>query len=133
MAGVSSETASGKVAFDGVEIAHEDFDGGYSVCFESHSADQDLASLFRGLPDDQCPFVRLGYVVSGKTTFRFDGREETYEAGEAYCVPPGHTPVHHAGAEIVEFSPTAELGTTVAVVMQNLAADGRSPRMETVG
>ena len=27
-------------------------------------------------------------------------------AGDAYYVPPGHTPVHYAGAEIVEFSPT---------------------------
>ena len=39
-------------------------------------------------------------------TFRFADREETYQAGDAYYVPPGHTPVHHAGAEVVEFSPT---------------------------
>ena len=42
-------------------------------------------------------------------TFRFGDREETYEAGDAYYVPPGHTPVHHAGAELVEFSPTEGL------------------------
>lgn len=28
--------------------------------------------------------------------FRFSDREETYEAGDAYYVPPGHTPVHYA-------------------------------------
>ena len=42
--------------------------------------------------------------------FRFPDREETYEAGDAYYVPPGHTPVHYTGAEIVEFSPTEILG-----------------------
>ena len=57
-------------------------------------------------------------------TFRFADREETYEAGDAYYVPPGHTPVHHAGAEIVEFSPTDVLGETIPVVMGNLRAAG---------
>ena len=67
---------------------------------------------------------RLGYVVAGAMTFRFADHEETYEAGDAYYVPPGHTPVHHAGAEIVEFSPTDELMQTIAVVMGNLEAAG---------
>ena len=49
--------------------------------------------------------------------------EETYEAGDAYYVP-GHTPIHHAGAEIVEFSPTDILGETIPVVMRNLEAAG---------
>ena len=54
----------------------------------------------------------------------FPDREETYEAGDAYYVPPGHTPVHYAGAEIVEFSPTEILGETIPVVMRNLEAAG---------
>jgi hypothetical protein len=45
-------------------------------------------------------------VIAGKVGFRFADREETYEAGDAYYVLPGHTPVHYAGAGIVEFSPT---------------------------
>jgi ribosomal protein L16 Arg81 hydroxylase len=49
-------------------------------------------------------------------------REETYEAGDAYYVPPGHTPVHYAGAEIVEFTPTDVLAQTIPVVMDNLHA-----------
>jgi hypothetical protein len=105
-------------------VWHEHFEGGYSVCFESHGADADLAPLFRGLPDDRCQVPRLGYVVAGAMTFRFADREETYEAGDAYYVPPGHTPVHHAGSEIVEFSPTDGLMETVAVVMENLNAAG---------
>ncbi len=121
---VSKETASGRVSVEGLDVWQEHFDGGYSVCFESHGAERDLAPLFRGLPDDRCQVPRLGYVVAGRMTFRFADREETYEAGDAYYVPPGHTPVHHAGAEIVEFSPTEELVQTIAVVMGNLEAAG---------
>ncbi|HEY7152028.1 MAG TPA: hypothetical protein VH391_10135 [Solirubrobacterales bacterium] len=123
---VSRDTASEKVALDGLDVRLEHLEGGYSVCFESHTADGDLAELFRGLPEDRCQLPRWGYVVDGKVTFRFADGEETYEAGDAYYVPPGHTPVHHAGAEIVEFSPTDALGETMAVVMGNLRASGAS-------
>ena len=121
---VSRETASQHVSFDGLDVRTEDLDGGYTVCFEQHSADQDLAELFRGLPDDRCQVPRWGYVVGGRVSFRFADREETYEAGDAYYVPPGHTPVHHAGAEIVEFSPTEPLHETIGVVMENVARMG---------
>ena len=109
MPSVSRETASTAVALDGVEVRTHDLDGGYSVCFESHTADRDLSDLFRGLPDDRCQLPRWGYVLDGEVTFRFDGREETYAAGDAYYVPPGHTAIYHAGGEIVEFSPTDAL------------------------
>ena len=118
----SKQTASERVALEGVDIWHEDFEGGYSVCFESHTADADLSELFRGLPDDLCQVPRFGYVITGETTFRFADREETYTAGDAYYVPPGHTPVHYAGAEIVEFSPTEALHETIGVVMGNVGA-----------
>ena len=53
-------------------------------------------------------------------------RQETKPTrpGDAYYVPPGHTPVHHAGAEIVEFSPTDVLGETIGIVLANLRAAG---------
>jgi hypothetical protein len=51
-------------------------------------------------------------------------REEAMEAGEAYYVPPGHTPVLHAGTEVVEFSPTDALEETFTVVTDNLRAAG---------
>ena len=60
--------------------------------------------------------------------FRLANREETYEAGDAYYVPPGHTPVHYAGAEIIEFSPTDVLAQTIPVVMDNLQAAGVAAR-----
>ena len=124
MPNVSKETAAEKITIEGLDIRLEHLDGGYSVCFESHSADADLADLFRGLPDDRSELPRWGYVIKGKVGFRFADREETFEAGDAYYVPPGHTPVHYTGAEIVEFSPTEVLGQTIPVVMRNLEAAG---------
>ena len=122
MPNVSRETASEQIAFEGIDVRLENFEGGYSVCFESHTADADLAELFRGLPDHRAQLPRWGYVIRGKVGFRFSDRVETYEAGDAYYVPPGHTPIHYAGAEIVEFSPTQILGETIPVVMSNLQA-----------
>ena len=120
----SRDTASEAVVTDGFEVRLEHLEAGYSVCFESHTSDADLADLFRGLPDDRAQLPRWGYVIEGKVGFRFADREEIYEAGDAYYVPPGHTPVHYAGAEIVEFSPTEILGETIPTVMRNLEAAG---------
>ncbi len=121
---VSKETASETIVIKGLEVQLENLEGGYSVCFESHTEDAELADLYRGLPDDRCQLPRWGYVLKGRLTFRFADREETYEAGDAYYVPPGHTPVNHAGTEIVEFSPTGILGETLGVVRENLRAAG---------
>jgi hypothetical protein len=62
----------------------------------------------------------MGYVEAGEIEFRFADHTERCQAGDAYYVPPGHTPVHHAGARIVEFSPTDSLGAAIGVVMANL-------------
>ena len=53
-----------------------------------------------------------------------DGHSETYEAGDAYCAPPGHLPTLFAGSEIVEFHPTDEPVKTMEVVTANMAAAG---------
>ena len=96
--------------------------GDYTVVFETYRADADGTPFFRGLPDDRCQSPHWGYVVSGRVTFRYADRDETYEAGDAYYAPPGHVPVVDAGTEIVEFSPSEEYGRTMEVVAQNLAA-----------
>lgn len=120
MPSVSSQSASESIAMDGLEVRLENLEGGYTVCFESHTGDLDMAPLFQGLPEDRCQFPRWGYVLSGRVEFRFADHVETYRAGEAYYVPPGHTPVHHAGSRLVEFSPTDLLGVAIGVVMSNL-------------
>lgn len=124
MSSVSRESATERITLEGLDVSLENLEGGYTVCFESHTADADLADLFRGLPEDRAQLPRWGYVIKGRVGFRFSDREETYEAGDAYYIPPGHTPVHHAGTEIVEFSPTEILAETMPVVMKNLATAG---------
>jgi hypothetical protein len=65
----------------------------------------------------------MGYVVRGKVGFRSGGNEELFEAGDAYY-GPGHTPILYAGTEVVEFSPTEELGRTMEVVTKNIGGGG---------
>jgi hypothetical protein len=121
---VSKETASDTKAMDGFEGHFENLEGGYTVGFESYTADADLADLYRGLPDDRCQSPHWGYVIRGKVLFRFADHEETYETGDAYYAPPGHTPVLFAGTELVEFSPTDAIGETIGVILDNLRAAG---------
>lgn len=93
-----------------------------TVGFETHKVDVDPAPLFVGLPEDRCQSRHYGYVLAGKIVFRYADHDETYVAGDAYVAPPGHTPLMFAGTELVEFSPTAELELTMAVVEKNLAS-----------
>jgi len=106
---------------DGIEGRYAELDG-YTVGFESYGQDVNPAALFVGLPDDRCQCAHWGFVTSGQITFRWADREETYGEGDAYYAGPGHLPVIAAGTTLVEFSPTAELEATMAVVEQNLAA-----------
>ena len=107
--------------------------GGYTLSFVETAADVDLTPLLQGLPNDQCPSPHWGYVTKGRMWFLVDGREESYGPGDAYYVPPGHTPVHYAGAEIVEFSPTDQLGETIPVVMANVQAAGATSSVRDPG
>ena len=120
----SKESASQSMAMDGYEGHFEDLGQGTTVGFEIFTEDADVAPFFAGLPDDRCQCEHWGYVVNGKIDFHFADHDETFVTGDAYHVPPGHTPELYAGTEIVEFSPTEELGRTVAVVMQNMQAAG---------
>ena len=58
MPNATKETASERIAIEGIDVRLENFAGGYSVCFESHAADADLVGLFRGLPDDRAQLPR---------------------------------------------------------------------------
>lgn len=118
----SKATASQTVEVEGYEGHIENLEGGYTVAFERYTADADLAPFFAGLPDDQCQAEHWGYVIAGRLTFKTDGGEETFEAGDAYYLPPGHTPVLYAGTEVVEFSPTRELEQTLEVMERNMQA-----------
>jgi len=105
---------------EGYEGRFAELDG-YTVGFETYSADADLAPFFQGLPDDRCQCPHWGVVLKGKLTYRYtDGSEETVVAGEGYYARPGHTPLLHAGTEVIEFSPTDDLRKTMEVVSKNM-------------
>jgi len=94
----------------------------YTVAFETFHEDFDPAPLFKGLPDDRCQCAHWGYVVSGKLIMRFADHSEIYTAGDAYYIAPGHLPIVTTGTEVVEFTPTAQLQQTQAVLAANMAA-----------
>ena len=95
--------------------------GGYTVGYETYTADSDPSPLFKGLPDDHCQCPHWGVVLKGKLTYRYvDGTEETIGEGEAYYARPGHLPLLHAGTEVVEFSPTDNLKQTMDVINKNM-------------
>lgn len=121
---VSKASATNVQHYEGVvDDRSEELDG-YTAGFTTFLSDMDPAPLFKGLPDDRCQCPHWGYVLKGKITFRFADSEETYEAGDAYYAPPGHTPMMFEGCEVVEFSPTEELAKTMEVIMGNMQAAG---------
>ena len=116
----SRTQAADSLEVEGYE-GHFDEVEGYTVGFETYTADADLAPFFAGLPDDRCQCPHWGYVLKGRLTFRYaDGSEDVMQAGDAYYAPPGHTPVLYAGTEVVEFSPTDLLQATLDVVDKNM-------------
>ena len=98
-----------------------------TIQFLTFREDADGTPLMKGLPGDNCHCPHWGYVFKGTASFTFADRTETYEAGDAYFVPPGHTPAHSADSEILMFSPTEELAITEAVLMRNFQAMMAAP------
>jgi len=123
MPGASRTTAPRTANGPGYE-GHFDQLGEYTVAFERFSGGGDMAPLFRGLPDDRCQSPHWGVVLEGRLTFTYADGEDVIEAGEAYYAPAGHTPAADPGTETIEFSPTADLHATMAVVMKNVEALG---------
>ena len=118
----SKTSASENVELDGYEGHFENFDGGYTVGFETYTADADLDAAVRGPARRPLPVRPLGLRRQRQGHVQDRDGDETFETGDAYYVGPGHTPVLYAGTEVVEFSPTEELQETLAVVEKNMAA-----------
>jgi hypothetical protein len=118
----SKETAPGGGDYGPVSDRNAEFDG-YTVNFVTFHEDIDATPLLKGLPDDRCQSPHWGYVITGKLYFRFADHEETFEAGDAFYLPPGHVPFkHEPGTQIVQWSPTAELRQTDEAIMRNMQA-----------
>lgn len=92
----------------------------YTVSFTSFATDIDGAPLLKGLPDDRCQCPHWGYILKGTATFTFADGTETYNEGEAFYAPPGHTPAHSADSELLLFSPKGEFIATVETIQRNM-------------
>jgi hypothetical protein len=118
---VSKTTASSHQPIPGMLDAYSHELDGWTVSIETHPIDLDAAFLFKGAPNDQCQAPHMGYVLKGKYGMRTAGGvEEVYEAGDAFFVGPGHTPITFAGCEIVYFTRTEEANRELPVAMANL-------------
>jgi hypothetical protein len=96
--------------------------GNIHVGFETYNEDFDVAPLLKGLPEDMCQCPHHGYVLKGRMKVRYADREEVVNAGDAYYMAPGHSPIMEAGTEIVEFSPKDEYHKTMKVAERNFEA-----------
>ena len=95
-----------------------DFDG-FTVSFTSLLEDIDATPFMKGLPDDRCQCPHWGYVFKGRMTARYADRDEVFEVGDAFYIPPGHVPVkNEPGTEILWFSPSEELRTAEAIMIK---------------
>jgi len=83
--------------------------GGMIVGCVQYPAGFDAASILRGFPDGYCPCPHWCYVLSGKFVVRYADHEEAFTRGDAYYLPPGHTPRYLEETEVFEVSPAAEL------------------------
>ena len=69
-----------------------------------------------------------GYLLAGTITISYADREETYQAGDAFYMTPGHVPAAETGTEFIQFSPKDQLAETVAAIQANLLRIGASPQ-----
>jgi mannose-6-phosphate isomerase-like protein (cupin superfamily) len=81
----------------------------------------DVTPYLKGLPNDRDSCPHWGIVVKGKGKLIYDGKEETFQAGDVYYAPPGHTGVFEEGTELWEFSPQDKLQKTMEVIAMNMA------------
>ena len=106
-----------------------------SVDFVTIRQSHSLAPLLKGLPGDSCQCPHWGYLLAGRITVSYADYEETYEAGDAFYMLPGHVPAAEAGTEFVQFSPREQLAKTLTAMRPTLgrckASDAQtvSPRV----
>jgi hypothetical protein len=73
----------------------------YTVDFVTIRQEHSLAELLKGLPGDSCPCPHWGYLFAGKITVTYAERVESYQAGDAFLMSPGHVPAAETGTEFV--------------------------------
>jgi hypothetical protein len=121
MAKVSSKTAKGVKDY-GVALDRFSTVDGYTINFVSIRETMDLAPMLASLPGGNCSCPHWGYLVKGRMIVRYRDHEETFEAGDAFYMPPGHAPEAEAGTEFIQFSPAEQLAATEAAIANALEA-----------
>jgi len=114
MSKVSKATAK-REEFGPVTDCNAEVDG-YRIGFATFHQDIDGTPLMKGLPDDMCQCPHWGYVLAGELSVDYGNREETYHAGDAFYMTPGHIPTAQAGSEFVQFSPKDQLAATMVAI-----------------
>src|SRR5438445_2325899 len=119
---VSRESASQGGEYGPVTDRSDEIEG-YTVSFTTFNIDLDQSPMLKGLPNDECQCPHWGYVIKGRFTYRVGDREEVFEAGEAFYLPPGHVGVgNEPDSELIQFSPTEDLQRTEEIIMKNMQA-----------
>jgi hypothetical protein len=93
---------------------------GYTVNFVTIRQSHDLAPMLAVLPEGKCHCPHWGVITTGRMTVQYGDREEVYETGDAFYMPPGHTPAADAGTEFVMFSPADLLAETEAAIAKGM-------------
>lgn len=120
---VGKDEISEVLSMEGYEGRFAELDG-YTVGFETYTADANLSPYFKGLPDDRCQCPHWGVVLKGKLVYHYADGDDVIEGGQAYYARPGHLPEIFAGTEVVEFHPTDKLAKTMEVVERNMESMG---------
>jgi hypothetical protein len=120
----SKETAPDLIVTDGYEGHQEKLEGGFFISIETYTQDWDLSSMFKGLPGDMCTCKHWGYVLAGEITYKSPRGDETFRAGDAFYVQPGHTHVMTKDSAMVEFSLTGEHDVVADAVIANMRTAG---------
>jgi hypothetical protein len=126
-----TKSAASHRDFPGYLDAYQADTDGWTVSVERYLTDMDLAPFFQGAEQDQCQASHLGYMLKGRFGVRTaDGAVEIFEAGDAFVIGPGHTPVVFAGGEFVAFTRTDEARQEDAVVLPNVLRYAREHGIE---
>lgn len=121
MGRAAKETTPTTMDFEAAEDRACEIDA-YTVNFVTIHQDTDLAPMFTSLPDGRCQCPHWGVMTKGRMTVTYADRVEVFEAGDAFYMPPGHTPAVEANTEFTMFSPSDLLAETDAAIARGMQA-----------
>jgi len=98
--------------------------GNMDVVYHELPQGTDFTPLLKGLTNDSCHCPHWGYIFEGAFRFIYDDdTEETYEEGDIFYAPAGHTAIVDRDLKFIDFSPTKEHGevlTNVGRIMSEM-------------